>query len=73
MGKAGILSMVAGVDVAGALLLRHSLGLEAEARAMEKAVSDALSQGLRTADIAAGGKAAGTAEAGEMICAQLRR
>jgi 3-isopropylmalate dehydrogenase len=49
------------------MLLRHSLGLEAEARAIEDAVADALSGGVRTADIAApnsvtvGSRAAGDA------------
>jgi 3-isopropylmalate dehydrogenase len=56
-----------GTILSAALLLRHSLGLEAEARAVEAAVHAALDQGLRTADIAAGGKAVSTAEAGERI------
>ena len=50
-----------------ALLLRHSLGLTAEAAAIERAVATALDQGLRTADIAAGGKGASTADAGKTI------
>jgi 3-isopropylmalate dehydrogenase len=37
-----------------ALLLRHSLRLEAEARAIEDSVRSVLASGLRTADIAAG-------------------
>jgi 3-isopropylmalate dehydrogenase len=37
------------------MLLRHSLGLEAEARAVEGAVAEALSDGVRTADIATPG------------------
>jgi 3-isopropylmalate dehydrogenase len=61
-----------GTILSAALLLRHSLGLETEAKAIESAVSAALSQGLRTADIAAGGKALSTAEAGDLICAQIR-
>jgi len=56
-----------GTILSAAMLLRHSLGLEAEALAVERAVSTALTQGLRTADIAAGGKAASTAEAGQTI------
>jgi 3-isopropylmalate dehydrogenase len=56
-----------GTILSAALLLRHSLGLEAEARAIEGAVSAALTQGLRTADIAGGGKSLGTAEAGAAI------
>jgi 3-isopropylmalate dehydrogenase len=56
-----------GTILSAALLLRHSLGLEAEARAIEGAVAAALTQGLRTADIAGGGKSLGTAEAGAAI------
>jgi 3-isopropylmalate dehydrogenase len=62
-----------GTILSAALLLRHSLELEAEARAVEAAVSTALEQGLRTADIAAGGKATGTAEAGERIVGLISR
>jgi 3-isopropylmalate dehydrogenase len=39
-----------------ALLLRHSLGLEAEAAAVETAISAAITSGARTADIAAIGE-----------------
>jgi 3-isopropylmalate dehydrogenase len=62
-----------GTILSAALLLRHSLGLEAEARAVEQAVSLALEQGLRTPDIAAGGKSLGTREAGAAITALIRR
>ena len=62
-----------GTILSTALLLRHSLGLEAEARAIETAVATALDQGLRTADIAAGGKALSTAAAGEAIVALIRK
>lgn len=41
-----------------ALLLRHSLGLEAEAQAIETAIDAAISAGARTADIAAGSEQA---------------
>jgi len=44
-----------GTILSAALLLRHSLGLAAEADAVEKAVERALSSGLRTADIAPSG------------------
>lgn len=40
-----------GTILSGALLLRHSLGLEAEAAAIEKAVSQVLDEGYRTGDI----------------------
>ena len=38
-----------------ALLLRYSLGLEKEARAVEQAITDAISNGARTADITSAG------------------
>jgi 3-isopropylmalate dehydrogenase len=41
-----------GTILSVALLLRHSLGLEAEAAALEGAVADALEHGLRTPDVA---------------------
>ncbi|MGE3667070.1 MAG: 3-isopropylmalate dehydrogenase, partial [Steroidobacteraceae bacterium] len=44
-----------GTILSAALLLRHSLGLEAEARAIEQAVSRVLDAGARTADFAASG------------------
>ncbi len=40
-----------------AMLLRHSLGLEAEASAVESAISGAIADGARTADIASQGEA----------------
>jgi 3-isopropylmalate dehydrogenase len=40
-----------GAILSSALLLRHSLGLETEAQAVEQAVSDALLAGCRTADL----------------------
>jgi 3-isopropylmalate dehydrogenase len=60
-----------GTVLSAALLLRHSLGLETEARAIETAVHAALDGGLRTADIASGDKAVGTAEAGAQIAARI--
>ncbi len=38
-----------------ALMLRHSLGLESEAEAVEQAIADAIAGGARTADIVADG------------------
>ena len=46
--------------LSAALMLRHGLGLESEAAAVESAVERALGDGLRTPDL---GGAAGTAEA----------
>jgi 3-isopropylmalate dehydrogenase len=55
-----------------AMLLRHSLGLEAEAAAVETAVFAALDQGYRTADIAVAGKpSVTTREMGDAIVAGL--
>ena len=70
-GKAGLYEPIHGSapDIAGmgianpcaaiasaALLLRHSLGLESEAAAVEQAIADAISGGARTADIASTGE-----------------
>jgi 3-isopropylmalate dehydrogenase len=41
-----------GTILSAALLLRHSLGLEAEARAVEQAVAETITAGVRTADLA---------------------
>jgi 3-isopropylmalate dehydrogenase len=61
-----------GTILSAALLLRYSLGLEAEAAAVERAVEDALSAGVRTADIAAPGKTAvGSHEAGSAVVERL--
>ncbi|MDP6436538.1 MAG: 3-isopropylmalate dehydrogenase [Gammaproteobacteria bacterium] len=58
--------------LSAAMLLRHSLGLEEEARAVEDAVTQVLRDGLRTADIAAAGEpVVGTAEMGSAIVAAL--
>jgi len=56
-----------------ALLLRHSLGLAAEAAALEQAVADALAAGVRTADLIRGdARAHSTREAGEAVLSRLR-
>jgi 3-isopropylmalate dehydrogenase len=47
----GIANPIATI-LSAAMLLRHSLKLEAEAHAVEAAVDGALAQGARTADIA---------------------
>jgi 3-isopropylmalate dehydrogenase len=55
-----------------ALLLRHSLGLEPEAAAVENAVAKAITAGVLTADLVAPGRpAATTAEAGQAVLAAL--
>jgi 3-isopropylmalate dehydrogenase len=54
--------------LSAALMLRHGLGLESEAAAVESAVERALGCGLRTPDL---GGEAGTAEATRLVLAQL--
>jgi len=57
-----------GTILSAAMLLRHSLGLEDEAAAVEAAVESAVSAGVRTADIALAGKASvGSREAGAAV------
>lgn len=64
----------AGAILSAALLLRHSLGLDAEAVAVEKAVAQVLADGVRTPDIAVPGTApASTADVGAAVCAALDR
>jgi len=54
-----------------AMMLRYSLDHGEAATAVEAAVSRVLAQGLRTADIAGGGPAVGTAAMGEAVVAAL--
>ena len=49
-----------GTIASAAMLLRHSLKLEKEAAAVERAIETVLERGMRTADIAAGQPALGT-------------
>ena len=61
-----------GAILSAAMLLRLSLGLEAEAAAVEAAVATAIAGGLRTPDIAPPGtQAATTREAGAAIVSRL--
>jgi 3-isopropylmalate dehydrogenase len=61
-----------GTILSVALLLRHSLGLEKEAAAVEAAVSKAIDDGARTADIAEAGRTPlTTREMGDAILAAL--
>jgi len=71
---------IAGKDIANpiatilsaAMMLKYSFKLDAEAKAIEDAVADVLSQGYRTADImSAGMKQVGTAEMGSLIIDSL--
>ncbi|HET9554863.1 MAG TPA: isocitrate/isopropylmalate family dehydrogenase, partial [Anaeromyxobacteraceae bacterium] len=58
-----------GTVMSAAMLLRHSLGLEAEARAVERAVAAAVDAGVLTPDL--GGKAS-TGQAGAAVIEALR-
>jgi 3-isopropylmalate dehydrogenase len=60
-----------GTILSAAMLLRHSLKLEAEAKAIERAVAASLQGGLRTADIAAGGACVSTESAGAAIVQKI--
>jgi 3-isopropylmalate dehydrogenase len=56
-----------------AMALRYSFGRVEEADLVERAIAAALARGLRTADIAGGGKAVSTSEMGGAIVAELER
>ncbi len=58
--------------LAASMLLRHSLGLHAEADAIEKAVEQVLDAGHRTADIAAGASSISTEQMGSHVVDQLQ-
>lgn len=60
-----------GTILSVAMLLRHSLDLSKEAQAVETAVAEAISEGVRTADIAAGSQPATTSQAGDAVLAKL--
>jgi 3-isopropylmalate dehydrogenase len=61
-----------GTILSVALLLKHSLGLEAEAAAVEAAVASAIDAGARTADIAERGKSSlTTPQMGDAVLAAL--
>jgi 3-isopropylmalate dehydrogenase len=57
--------------LSAAMMLRYSLGRAEQADRVEAAVKKVLAQGLRTADIAAGGPAVGTREMGGAVVAAL--
>jgi len=61
-----------GTILSVALMLRHSFGLEQEARAVEQAVSEAIEEGCVTVDIApAGAMSYSTVDVGRAIAAAL--
>jgi 3-isopropylmalate dehydrogenase len=60
------------IILSAAMLLRHSLGLEAEAAAIEAAVSDVLDEGVRTRDIAdTGTELVSTQVMGDLVAAKI--
>ena len=68
-GLANPIAMIASFGMA----LRYSFNLGAEADLIEKAISAALARGLRTADIASGGKAVSTREMGDAIIEEIEK
>jgi 3-isopropylmalate dehydrogenase len=61
-----------GTILSAAMLLRHSLGLEAEAKAVEDVVSSAITDGVRTADIATPGSASvGSRSVGDAVISRI--
>jgi 3-isopropylmalate dehydrogenase len=63
-----------GTILSVAMLLRHSLGLTAEAQRIERAVAAAIEAGVRTPDIAAAGQpVASTRAMGDAVLAALNR
>ena len=57
--------------LAAAMLLRHSLSLGDEAKAIESAVEGVLASGLRTADIARGSESVGTEAIAKAVITRL--
>jgi 3-isopropylmalate dehydrogenase len=62
-----------GTILSTAMLLRHSLGLSSEAQAVENAVSRAISDGVRTADLGVAGQTVSTREMGDAIVNRILR
>jgi 3-isopropylmalate dehydrogenase len=60
-----------GTILSVAMLLRYSLELPTEAQVVEKAVSEAIAAGLRTADIAAGTTSRSTRQAGDEVVKRI--
>jgi 3-isopropylmalate dehydrogenase len=61
-----------GTILSAAMLLRYSLGLSAEADAVERAVADVIASGARTSDlVGARARPISTSEMGTRICARI--
>ena len=67
---AGGIANPLGTIASVAMLLRHSLALEEEARAVEKAVDAAVTAGARTADMG-GERPMSTRDMGSAVCERL--
>ena len=61
-----------GMILSAALLLRHSLALDAAAAAVEAAVNGAIEDGVLTADLVSGTTAVGTHEAADAVIERLQ-
>jgi 3-isopropylmalate dehydrogenase len=61
-----------GAILSAALLLRHSLGLDSEAAAVEAAVTEVIAAGLRTTDLAGNAGAVDTQAFGEAVTARVQ-
>jgi len=61
-----------GTVASAALLLRHSLRLEAEARILERALAETLEAGFGTPDLQGAHHPVGTAELGDLVRQRLR-
>ncbi len=69
-GKANPLAMV----LSAAMMLRHSLGMEAEAQSLERAVDRVIVDGYRTPDIAGkGANTVGTTKMGDLVAERVAR
>jgi 3-isopropylmalate dehydrogenase len=62
-----------GQILSAAMLLRHSLDLDAEAAAVEAAVHQAIADGLRTRDLGGGDRSLSTQAMGEAVIERLER
>ena len=60
-----------GTILSAAMLLRHSLGLEEEAGAVENAVDGAIAAGARTSDMGGGPRPISTREMGTAVCDRI--
>ncbi|HSH45281.1 MAG TPA: isocitrate/isopropylmalate family dehydrogenase, partial [Longimicrobiales bacterium] len=62
-----------GTILSAAMLLRHSLGLDAEAAAVEAAVDAVMDQGPRTADLSGPGAPGSTSEVGAAVADEIMK